>query len=303
MREEFDYDNFNWSEHFKLDSSSPSGLVWNREAYSLGGNKLETWIGKPAGRLHDVKNGDNKAWVVSFKLNGKLKSWPVHRIIAVLSGMKVNGFVIDHINGISADNRIENLRLVDIITNCRNRKVNDNSPYGVSGVSFVPGYSGPGYFVASWRGIDGKSRFSRKFPIAALGVMEAYRQAVVCRKKQILTLNEQGAGYTERHEKLDEYVKDFVLYEMNINDRAKTTRKRKKFSNNTSGFTGVTISYKREITYCNAHWIESGKRCVKAFSTKTYGLLPAFTMACKYREEKIKELNAKGYDYSEDHGK
>lgn len=41
---EFDYDSFPWSDHFRLDESSPSGLAWNRVSYSLGGNKLETWV-------------------------------------------------------------------------------------------------------------------------------------------------------------------------------------------------------------------------------------------------------------------
>ena len=41
----------------------------------------------------------------------------------------------------------------------------------------------------------------------------------------------------------------------------------------------------------------------KSFSVKNFGLLPAFAMACKFREDKIRELNEQGYGYSENHGK
>ena len=44
--------------------------------------------------------------------------------------------VIDHINGCTSDNRIENLRDVDSVGNARNRKTNVNNTSGVPGVSF-----------------------------------------------------------------------------------------------------------------------------------------------------------------------
>lgn len=43
---------------------------------------------------------------------------------------------IDHINSIRNDNRIENLRLVTRVENCRNQKQQCNNKSGVTGVSW-----------------------------------------------------------------------------------------------------------------------------------------------------------------------
>jgi hypothetical protein len=43
---------------------------------------------------------------------------------------------IDHINGDRSDNRIENLRVVDNVTNCRNKGMDSRNTSGYTGVSF-----------------------------------------------------------------------------------------------------------------------------------------------------------------------
>ena len=79
---------------------------------------------------------------------------------------------------------------------------------------------------------------------------------------------------------------------------------------NSTGVNGVHFyEYNTGVLYAVAtvsgYKDSNGKRISlnKKFSVKKHGLLPAFAMACKYREDKIAELNALGYGYSENHGK
>lgn len=87
-------------------------------------------------------------------------------------------------------------------------------------------------------------------------------------------------------------------------------RNRGKLKSNTSGVTGVYFYTNKQYNFTSVMctWNEDVgngifKQKAKSFSIKRFGLLPAFAMACKYREDKIAELNALGYGYSENHGK
>ena len=88
---EHNYDSINWGKLFYYDPTSRSGLRWAVDKYSAYGKKKETWSGKEAGTLSDVKNKENKAWAISLFLDGKYKHYKVHRIIAVMHGISVNG--------------------------------------------------------------------------------------------------------------------------------------------------------------------------------------------------------------------
>jgi hypothetical protein len=67
----------------------------------------------------------------------KNKPLKVHRLIYELhTGKKIqNGFVIDHINGDTLDNRIENLRCVIKRENNKNTKVYSNNTTGQMGIT------------------------------------------------------------------------------------------------------------------------------------------------------------------------
>jgi hypothetical protein len=76
---------------------------------------------------------------------------------------------------------------------------------------------------------------------------------------------------------------------------------------NSSGFTGVVWSTTKsgKTLYAVARWQEGieQRQCTKCFSVTRFGLLPAFAMACAYREKMIQKLNEQGEEYSAKHGK
>ena len=114
-----------------------------------------------------------------------------------------NKDVIDHLNGDSLDNTITNLRAVDQCVNRRNTRSYTSNTSGVTGVSARVNQTGKGencYFMATWWDLSGKQKV-KYFSIAKLGIMVAFRDAVIHRQKMIEELNAQGAGYTERHGK------------------------------------------------------------------------------------------------------
>lgn len=195
-----DYDNVDWKKWFRLDSKSPSGLVWTITRYSAYGKKLEIWDGKPAGTLKDVKNKDNKAWEVVVQIDENHRHhFKIHRIIKCLVGEKVNGFVIDHINGDSSDNTLSNLRITTQTINSRNRDMHPSSRFGMAGIGFIDDKKGNYYFSSNYS-VDGK-KHSMCFAVKKLGLMEAYAKAVAFRLMKLEELNDQGYGYTNRHMK------------------------------------------------------------------------------------------------------
>ena len=103
----------------------------------------------------------------------------------------------------------------------------------------------------------------------------------------------------------------------NIKNLRKTTQKynRRNASmqvNNKFGKTGVCFTTVKDksrgvlYTYCTASWYEDegGKtrHVTKYFSVNKMGLLPAHAAAIKFREDRIAELNANGYGYTDLHG-
>jgi len=80
-------------------------------------------------------------------------------------------------------------------------------------------------------------------------------------------------------------------------------RNRRKFRNNMSGTTGVSIrDYKGNIRFV-AFWRDlNGREHSKSFSTNKYGG-KAEQMAIDYRQQMLEELNLQRAGYSEKHGK
>lgn len=302
MATEFDYDSFNWSEHFKLDENSPTGLAWNKTSYS-GNGKLEVWPGKPAGNLHNT-NG-YKTYTVAIATNVGHKSLIVSRIVASLHGMKIDNMVVDHLNGITTDNRVENLRVTTQAINCRNKKAPHNSPYELSGVTCRT-EGDKSWFIGQFVK-EGKNS-SRRFSINKLGVMEAFKRAVIHRQNGIVEANLNGFEYSLRHCYTKNAEQNSELADVSTIPKTKQMRDVRRRKTNTSGYTGVCWAFNRNgTTTAIASYVDwsSGqpKHINKSFSTKRYGLLPAFAMAVQFRMNAIKMLNENGHGYSENHGK
>jgi hypothetical protein len=96
------------------------------------------WISSNA---RNVKLNNNKAGslrrdgYIGIFINSKYHF--AHRIIWEMHNGRIpKGLVIDHINGIRSDNRLENLRLCTESQNCFNRPKQSNNKSGFKGVSW-----------------------------------------------------------------------------------------------------------------------------------------------------------------------
>lgn len=82
----------------------------------------------------------------------------------------------------------------------------------------------------------------------------------------------------------------------------KNYRNVKRYSNNQTGFTGVTI-HSRDNAYVATWNPEGGVQQKKQFSISKYGEELAEFLAVEYRSSQIDLLNLRGFGYTERHGK
>lgn len=182
-----------WSDYFYYDETSPTYLRHKINKY--GGRKMSTVVAAKDSVAGNIRPDG----YINVKLN--TKSYKVGRVILLLFGNTIKeGFVVDHIDGNRSNNRIDNLRIVPPVKNTRNKKMRNTNISGVAGVSVMSNGQGAWYCSANWNTLEGKHT-NKRFSVNKLGIMVAFRDAVAYREKMIKELNEQGAGYTERHGK------------------------------------------------------------------------------------------------------
>jgi hypothetical protein len=181
-----------WKALFIYDETSPSCLIWNpNRVYKYKRSKQD---GKQAGTFS--RGIRQKYYRVNVKYFDRNKRVMVHRIIWEMFNFPIpHGFEIDHIDGDSSNNRIENLRCVPMTKNKRN--ATKPNKHGLTGVSITDNGGDRLYATASWT--ENKKQKSKRFSIDDFGYEEAMRLAKEYRLKMIEELNAQGAGYTERH--------------------------------------------------------------------------------------------------------
>ena len=175
------------------DETSPTGLRYAKP--SIGSNgRIYKSCGDIAGILMTTSNKKKKRYAFQY---GGVKYY-VHRIVYGLFHKLSLDKVIDHINGDSCDNRIENLREVTQQQNTRNLK-RELTSTGVIGVTRVQRKRlKSATYIASARTLDGKL-IQKEFGVKSYGEDKAFALAVEWRKQKIKELNEQGAGYSDRH--------------------------------------------------------------------------------------------------------
>lgn len=172
-----------YSEYFFIDESSPSGLSRKQGVYT--GTYHKGTLGH-CGYKAKRKDGQ-QYWRVKYKS----RSPQVHRIIWQLQyGDIPDGLVVDHIDGNSLNNNLNNLRLVTQEENCKNRRKSRNNSSGHHGVT-IDSYS----CRATWVDSEGIKK-SKRFNIRKLGFEEALRQASEYRKSM-----DVASGYSSTHGK------------------------------------------------------------------------------------------------------
>lgn len=179
------------------DENVKSCLKWDANTYSGKNNQIQqTFIGVEAGNYSGC---DRKGYYYKFQFN-RVK-YLCHRVVwEIHLGEIPDGFYVDHRDGNTSNNKISNLRLVDAKINSRNRKIGDNNTSGVMGVQFNSKLTNKKIYnnwTAEWS-YNGKKK-SKSFSINKYGLLPAFAMACKWREDRIKELNEQGAGYTERH--------------------------------------------------------------------------------------------------------
>jgi len=179
-----------FSEYFKYDENSPSGLVYCKSLI----NKR-----KVKGDIAGIKQYDEeekpKRWILWFKG----KSYSAHRIILLLCGTLKDNLIVDHLDGNPFNNKIENLRMTFFSVNNKNKAKFKNNKTGITGVFYVEYTNKQSklykYFVGSFsnNGVELVKRFS----VNKLGEDLAKQLAINFRNNGIIQDNE----YTERHGK------------------------------------------------------------------------------------------------------
>jgi len=162
--------------------SNYSGYLYNKTTATVGEELIKS-VGKDG-------------YYVA-RIAGKNRSH--HRLIWEVVNGPINdsNLHIDHINQNKNDNRIENLRLVKLEINSRNKGLSKRNKTGTNGVRYREHKSG-GYYIAFWNNLDGKLK-DKSFSVKKYGEELAEHLAKEYRLHQIYLLNLMDAGYTERH--------------------------------------------------------------------------------------------------------
>ena len=171
--EKYDYDVL--KDYFRVDPDSDSGLMWIESP----GKRFKN---TRAGYRRSLERASTGYWEVKLFKGYHLL---VHRIVWILSNKcNLEDKVIDHIDGNGLNNKIENLRAVDMNLNNKNKRLQLNNKTEISGVSFVTQPSTNGIdnlYYRAYCPINGKT-IQRNFSIKKYGDDLAFLLAICWRQ-------------------------------------------------------------------------------------------------------------------------
>ena len=193
-----------------------------------------------------------------------------HRVIwAILNKEDPGAYVIDHIDRNRQNNNITNLRKITQRENSKNVSIREGSYTGIIGVQ----RNKEGYRSAITL-LDGTHQY-KKFPIKKFGEDLALALAKEYRYRFANIEN----GYLpdvsyKRDVCLDKYTEEEINKMLTCD----------KYSNNTSGKTGILFLIEGGKTVVVARHHVNGKRISKKFFVSKVGLLPAFKLAVEWKQ-------------------
>lgn len=165
-------------DYLEYCEESPSGLIWKK---SPNNHKK-----KIAGCF------SQNYWKVKFNKRIYVSS---HLVLKLFGQVIQEGQVVDHIDGNTSNNRIENLRIVSISINARNKKINKNGKVGVNLIEILNGTKTKvnSYWEVCWyedNKLHRKKLNCNKY---------TFEDAANLRNSKMQELNEKGYGYSDRH--------------------------------------------------------------------------------------------------------
>ncbi len=195
-----DYNAIDWSSLFTYDPFVPTGLRWKIDRMrGRWMNLYAAHAGDEAGCIHvDTEKNYRYCTVPHGGTN-----WFAARVIWIMhNGYLDKEYVIDHIDGNTLNNSLENLRCVRQAVNNRNSSKRKDNTTGICGVNFTTARgkndSVHTYSTATWYDMDGK-RITKHFAVSKYGLLPSFVKACEYRLEGIDALNKLGQGYTNKH--------------------------------------------------------------------------------------------------------
>lgn len=189
-----DYTQYDFESIFEISTESPSGLVWKIPRLYVKTLHHDR-VGKQAGTIK-ITPRQKYYNVVVFN-----KKFQVHRIIWLLHNKTIDAANdIDHIDGNTLNNSVTNLREISPAVNSRNRRKKRDKELE-AGIYLEESLSKAGTPLPRLRAhicVEGRV-IGASFSITKYGHEGALKLAKDWRKNKLDELNEQGAGYTDRH--------------------------------------------------------------------------------------------------------